>query len=77
MKPHAAVLAEELDGHLPRMAFHMYGQYIEDDPLYDIDAYYLRVAEAVLDALSRRGFVLMEVGRPATRAASGNGTPRS
>jgi hypothetical protein len=75
MKSKVAVLAEELDGHLPRMAFHMYGQYLEDDPLYDIDAYYQRVAQAVLDALRRRGFVLMEVGVPATSAM--NGTPLS
>lgn len=62
MTPQIAALAEELDGHLPRMAFHMYGQYVEDDPLWDIDAYYQRVAEAVLNALSERGFVLLEVG---------------
>jgi hypothetical protein len=30
------------------MAFHQYGQFYNDDPDFDIEAYYLRVAESLI-----------------------------
>jgi hypothetical protein len=44
-------LAEELDANLPRMAFVKYGQFYNDDPSFDVEAYYRRVADVILDAL--------------------------
>ena len=41
-------LAERLDGTLPRMAFHQYGQFYNDDPDFNIEEYYQRVAAAIL-----------------------------
>ena len=43
-------LAKALDDHLPRMAFHQYGQFYNDDPDFDIEAYYDRVADAMFSA---------------------------
>jgi hypothetical protein len=45
-------LAKELDNHLPRMAFLQYGQFYNDDPAFDIEAYYERVAAAIFDSLA-------------------------
>lgn len=45
-------LAAALDGNLPRMAFLKYGQFYNDDPFFNIEAYYQRVAEAILETLS-------------------------
>lgn len=45
-------LAEELDGHLPRMAFYQEGVGYTADPRFDVEAYYLRVAEAILESLA-------------------------
>ena len=42
------LLAEALDAHLPRMAFQQYGQFYNDDPDFDVEAYYERVASAML-----------------------------
>ena len=47
----AALLAEALDGVLPRMAFVRYGQFYNDDPDFDLEAYYLRAADAALRLL--------------------------
>jgi len=41
-------LAALLDGVLPRMAFVQYGQFYNDDPDFDIEAYYVRVAESLI-----------------------------
>jgi hypothetical protein len=45
-------LAEELDANLPRMAFVKYGQFYNDDPSFDVEAYYRRVADVILTALA-------------------------
>ena len=43
-------LAKALDDHLPRMAFRQYGEVYNDDPDFDIEAYYDRVADAIFRA---------------------------
>ena len=43
-------LARALDDHLPRMAFLQYGQFYNDDPDFDIEEYYERVADAIITA---------------------------
>jgi hypothetical protein len=45
-------VAEELDANLPRMAFVKYGQFYNDDPSFDVEAYYRRVADVILTALA-------------------------
>jgi hypothetical protein len=51
--PTAERIAELLDDHLPRMAFRQYGQFYNDDPDFDVEAYYRRLAEAMHAELVR------------------------
>lgn len=52
--PSVERLARALDDTLPRMAFHKYGQFYNDDPDFDVEAYYLRVAAAILAGLREK-----------------------
>lgn len=44
-------IAAALDANLPRMAFVKYGREYTDDPAWSIEAYYLRVADALIAAV--------------------------
>jgi hypothetical protein len=46
-------LAQALDDHLPRMAFRQYGQFYNDDPDFDIEEYYDRVAASIIEEAER------------------------
>lgn len=53
------VLAEALDGNLPRMAFQMYGEFYTADPGWDVLDYYARVAEEMREEMRANGVSLV------------------